>query len=465
MESHTGITDIPFKSSQYNTYFKLKDKQKYALMNTLTRAILSVDEELKNILETGDVNTLESHIKEALSSMGIIVPHNVDERKIYEFRHNVAKYATEDTAFVIFPTYDCNLRCPYCYEGLDKVSTYMDESTIENTIDFVKKTTIEHTSKRVVIGLYGGEPLLYPETCYTLVDSISAWAQTNNIVYYGTLTTNGTLLTEETAALLFPYIASVHITLDGSRHTHNQKRIYADGTGSYEDVMRAIDIVKDTVKHLTIRIHINLQDKTYPGIEVLDELEDKGLKGRKNLHIYFKQLEPPDACLSVVLDKKYIKKKEKELNEFPKAWKKAQDKGWGPHMSVEAGSEHGLLTFNIVPCDHLKRGRYTIDPFGDVYMCPMSAGRKHHSIGTIQKGGFFEYRPAYYTLITRDPVQLETCNQCVYLPVCSGGCPISIYEETKTYQGSYCGYTKALKEAAIKSHLRNTYPDKFSEVI
>jgi uncharacterized protein len=453
------------KRSQYNVFFEVKGKKTYALFNTLTRAILAVDQELKDVLEKGDVNILEPDIKNALSQMGVIVDRNMDEKKIYEFRHNVAKYALEDSCFVIFPTYDCNLRCPYCYEGVEKPSTFMDDAVIENTIEFVKRTTVENRSKIVVVGFYGGEPLLYPHVCHTIADSLSEWAAQNGILYYGTLTTNGTLLTERIAELLFPYTASVHITLDGSEEGHNQMRVYRNGKGSYREVMRAIELVKNTPKHLTLRIHVDTEDESYRGIEVLDDLEQMGLKGRENLHIYFKQLEPPDVCLSADPSEEYIQKKERELNEFPRVWEVARQKGWGPHMSVEPGSEHGILTFNVVPCDHLKRGRYVIDPLGDVYLCPMSAGFKHHALGTLKPGGILDQSPLYYTLLTRNPLQLEGCSDCVYLPMCSGGCPISIFEKTQSYTVSFCGFSKRLKIQAIKSHLRHTYPEKFSEVM
>jgi uncharacterized protein len=452
------------KSSRYNVYFEVKGK-KYALFNTLSRALLAVDQDLKDVLEKGDVNTLPDEIREQLVQMEILVPHELDERSIYEYRHCVAKYRSSEACFVIFPTYNCNLQCPYCYEGTEKLSTSMDDTTIKNTIDFIKRATIENESKVVIVGFYGGEPLLYPETCYTIAHLVSEWAAENNIIYFGTLTTNGTLLNEKTAQLLLPYVQSVHITLDGTEAMHNTVRVYKNGKGSYTDVMRAVELMRDQPKHLTVRIHVDVQDENYKGIEVLDELEQKGLRGRPNLHIYFQQLEPPDACLSASHSEEHIKKKERELNRFPEVWKKAQEKGWGPHMNVEAGSEHGILRFNIVPCDHLKKAHYVVDPCGDVYLCPMSAGFKHHSIGKIKEGGILTYSPSYYTLLTRDPVQLEGCSECSYLPICSGGCPISMWGETHDYVTPYCGSLKRLKIAAIKSHLRHEYPNKFAGVL
>ncbi len=457
--------ESPLKSSQYNVYFKIKGKQKYALFNTLNKTILSIDHDLKNVLEKGDVNTLPPDIKRSLSQNRVIIPHDLDEKMIYDFRHNLAKYATEEACFVIFPTYDCNLRCPYCYEGTEKMSAFMDDTVIQNTIDFIKRSTTESRSKIMVVGFYGGEPLLRPDVCCRIAEPLQQWAAQNNILYYGTLTTNGSLLNEKTAQKVLPYVASVHITLDGAEEQHNKMRVYQNGKGSYKEVLRAIELVRDEPKHLTLRIHVDVEDEAYKGIEVLDDLEQLGLKGREHLHIYFKQLEPPDACLSISRDKKYLERKKRELDEFPHVWKRAKEKGWGPHMSVEAGQEHGILTYNIVSCDHIKRGRHVIDPFGDVYLCPMAAGFKHHSIGTIKEGGVLDYSPVYYTLLTRNPLQLEGCGECSYLPICSGGCPVSIFEEKHSYLTPYCGFLKELKTHSIKSNLRYQHPDKFSGVV
>ncbi|MBU7001451.1 MAG: radical SAM protein [Theionarchaea archaeon] len=465
-DSHIeSMSSPPLKSSRYNVFFTVKGNRDYALFNTFSHAILSIDKDLKDALEKSDIDSLDENMKETLSHMGVIVPHDTDERVLYKYLHDVTTYVHEDSCFVVFPTYDCNLRCPYCYEGTEKPPTSMDDAVIENTVNFIQRTTVENKSRAVAVGFYGGEPLLYPETCAAIGKGVSEWASEKNIFYYGTLTTNGTLLTERTARIVLPYIASVHITLDGGEEMHNQKRIYNNGKGSFREVMRAINIVKDTPLHLTVRIHVDLSTSPYRGLEVLEDLKSMGLQGRPNLHIYFKELEPPDACLSASPGMEYLEKKKKALHEFPKVWKEAQTRGWGPHMSVEAGSEHGILSFNVVPCDHLKRGRYVVGPEGDVYMCPMSAGYSHHSIGTLEKGGILRHTSSYFTLLTRDPLSLEGCSDCVFLPMCSGGCPISIYEKTHDYTAPYCGMSKALKIEAIKSHLLNTHPDTFSEVL
>ena len=54
------------------------------------------------------------------------------------------------------------------------------------------------------------------------------------------ITTNGTLLTRETARFLRENGISVCISVDGPREIHDANRPYASGRGSYDDVERGL---------------------------------------------------------------------------------------------------------------------------------------------------------------------------------------------------------------------------------
>jgi len=61
-------------------------------------------------------------------------------------------------AYTIWTTGACNLKCKYCYEGLDKPSLYMTSSVAEETLKF-----IIYDSKKddeLLINFHGGEPFL-----------------------------------------------------------------------------------------------------------------------------------------------------------------------------------------------------------------------------------------------------------------------------------------------------------------
>ena len=52
----------------------------------------------------------------------------------------------------------CNLKCTYCYEGIDKKTGKMDIRTFDQTLAFIMKNRVENDKIHIVF--LGGEPLL-----------------------------------------------------------------------------------------------------------------------------------------------------------------------------------------------------------------------------------------------------------------------------------------------------------------
>lgn len=136
-------------------------------------------------------------------------------------------------------TQQCNLRCEYCpYSNMDNMdnrnhtSKKMSWEVAKKAIDFLAQHTGK--SEKVVIGFYGGEPLLE----FELIKKIIHYANSNFIgkeVLY-TITTNGTLLNADIAEFLYNNNANVLISLDGPKEIHDQHRRYISGNGSFDDV-------------------------------------------------------------------------------------------------------------------------------------------------------------------------------------------------------------------------------------
>ncbi|MBR3926717.1 MAG: radical SAM protein [Akkermansia sp.] len=135
-------------------------------------------------------------------------------------------------------THDCTLRCRYCYAGR-KYKHAMSKDTAQKAIDIVFREA-EQTGCAADISFFGGEPLLEWELlqwCYTYATE------------HGTklclpprfsITTNGTLLTEERLAWLAERDFLIGLSLDGSPAMHNSLRCYPDGSASHADVAKAL---------------------------------------------------------------------------------------------------------------------------------------------------------------------------------------------------------------------------------
>ena len=144
-------------------------------------------------------------------------------------------------------TQRCNLRCKYCIYSED-INTHqrshsnkdMQWETAKKSIDFLKEHSVD--SARVNVGFYGGEPLLR----FSLIKKIVAYARKSfdgkEITF--TITTNGTLLNEEIISFFKREDVQLMISLDGPKEIHDKNRIFPNGRGSFDTVMRNLDQLK-----------------------------------------------------------------------------------------------------------------------------------------------------------------------------------------------------------------------------
>ena len=142
--------------------------------------------------------------------------------------------------FIIAITEQCNLRCTYCcysgeYEGnYSHNSRTLCEGDIQAIYDFIDKTA---NTKPIRISFYGGEPLVnYPLVQYAIQVGQQRWE--DDVTF--SVSTNGTLLTEERIAWLVNNGVELAISIDGTQPFHDAHRVDAKGNGSYTKVRNAL---------------------------------------------------------------------------------------------------------------------------------------------------------------------------------------------------------------------------------
>lgn len=155
-------------------------------------------------------------------------------------------------------TQNCNLRCDYCiYSGKYGTRKHapkrMDFETAKKGIDFL----ISHSTKSglVNIGFYGGEPLLELELIKRCISYIKERYPQKSVNH--AITTNGTLLTPEVFYYLVSNGASIMISLDGPKGIHDQFRRYANGDGSYDDIIENVRSIRELYPDASKRITFN----------------------------------------------------------------------------------------------------------------------------------------------------------------------------------------------------------------
>ncbi len=141
----------------------------------------------------------------------------------------------------------CNLKCVHCYAGSRNIR-YKDELTTEEGKALIRDLADFGSP---VLLLSGGEPLMredLPELAQEAVD------RGMRVV----ISTNGTLITEKTAAVYRKIgLSYVGVSLDGTRETHDRFR---GVKGAFDSTLRGIRICRDAGIKVGIRFTMNRQN-------------------------------------------------------------------------------------------------------------------------------------------------------------------------------------------------------------
>jgi uncharacterized protein len=120
-------------------------------------------------------------------------------------------------------TQRCNLACDYCY--IAKKNSTMSKETATKIIDFVFQNA--QPNEKIEIGFFGGEPLLeigLIREIMELIHSHDLYDRNRMII---SVTTNGTIYSEEISRFLADNNIILNISCDGPQIVHDAFRHFS----------------------------------------------------------------------------------------------------------------------------------------------------------------------------------------------------------------------------------------------
>jgi sulfatase maturation enzyme AslB (radical SAM superfamily) len=194
---------------------------------------------------------------QGLIEQKIVVRFSEDDEDLFVAKKRQALFPVGVETIYLLLTESCNMRCTYCFilDGMPENyrRNSMTWKTAKAAVDVffanIRKNLPIYKKSLKSINFFGGEPLInfrlirqvveYVETTY--VAEMEAAEET--FIY--SIVTNGTLITEEMADYFarHPRI-NVTVSLDGTRLINDQSRVFCDGSGSFDDVIRGLRLLK-----------------------------------------------------------------------------------------------------------------------------------------------------------------------------------------------------------------------------
>jgi len=359
---------------------------------------------------------------------------------------------------IVKVTGHCNLRCNYCYymKGLDKpYRIQMPVETVSQLLRNFSAYVRDRQIPSVRFAWHGGEPLLAGEDYFRRVFSEQVECFGSGVDILNMVQTNGTLISEQWAKLFMEYDASVGISIDGPTEAHDRRRKYPDKTGSYQDVVRGIEILQRF--GVSFGAIVTLIDPTLNGRELFQHLHRLGIR-KINFNI-------PVLAFDAFQDRYGsggVEAFGDFMNDVFDAWLAEGDRS----VEVESPITHIRLLGGFGPtCCHAANNcdRYvTIEPNGDVGTCEnLRSIRRHDSNGRIhlvarnvKEHSFHEMEAAIQGHFEDCGFNelCDTCKSCSIRDYCNGGCPLHRYRVGSGFRNPsyFCEYYKVLIEHFAK---------------
>ncbi len=217
-----------------------------------------------------------------LKSQGYLTTESVVKRVQHSYSQNLETFLQRKLAKITLQvTQNCNFRCKYCiYNGSPATrqrshsNKRMSWQTARDAVDFLWNHSAD--SPTVDIGFYGGEPLLEFELMKKIIDYSERKFYGKELTF--TITTNGTLLTTEILEFLQDHNFSLVISLDGPKEINDKNRVFADGRGTFDSVMRQIELIKKIAPGYFKKLMISMVIDPMNDFDCINSIHIKGVE-------------------------------------------------------------------------------------------------------------------------------------------------------------------------------------------
>ncbi|EYF03091.1 radical SAM/SPASM domain-containing protein [Chondromyces apiculatus] len=368
--------------------------------------------------------------------------------------------------YVIIPTYQCNLRCHYCFQdhmrtdpAYAHILRAMDRPMADRILQGMLHLEASHGLDPAAditrqVTFFGGEPLLASN--HDVVGYLIARLRERGKASFSAVS-NATELDAYQDLLGPEGIASIQVTLDGPPAEHDLRRIYPDRSGSFDRIARNIRMALDLGVEVSIRINVDRVN-----LAKLPELAEVFHAQGWASHPGFLPYVAPIHAANTNVDAKSVFGSW-ELSRSLEALKQSD-----PRVSCIGISDNSILararqifdgksatnpSFRASFCG-AHSTMYVLDALGDIYACWERTGDTKERIGHIDDLG----RPLMNrSMLTqwrgRSVVSNPVCRKCRYAASCGGGCAILAEESNGDAYTNHCdGFGKRFRASVAKAY-------------
>ena len=380
-----------------------------------------------------------SAMVESFVKLRFLVENDLDEVALLRSRKCSGIKDLNRLEVVVMPNMACNFACPYCYEKHDPRAR-MDRSVKGNVVRWLEGLIPGH--KVMQLQWFGGEPLISAEVVLELTEFVRNVCEAHKVVLLSNITTNGYLLNNELIGrLLNVGIRNYQITVDGPPEVHNKTRVLRSGGGSFDRIFSNIHDLARADSKVRVSIRVNYNHRNINSISGLLGLFSADI--RAQLRVVFEPIFGSEEHSAT-------------SNLAPAVISRTINRCYEEAESLGYCVQHRELGVGrLVYCYAERENQFIVDFKGDVFKCSVGDFQTESRFGRIGEGGRLirdnDQWDRWYGLREFE----ERCEECVFLPLCMGGCRKNRIANRTT--GSYCHLVPTNTSQVLKSVAFGTF--------
>lgn len=371
--------------------------------------------------------------------------------------------------YIFMPSYDCNLRCAYCFQDHMRTNPHyrhllrtMSKDVVDSIFRGLSEIEALHDLRPGIlrhrsVGFFGGEPLLASNLL--IIKYIIEAAKALGTASFWAIS-NATELDSYTEVLTSEGISRIQITLDGPPVEHDKRRIYSDGSGSFAKIARNLSMALDRGVTISVRMNVD-RNNLFQLTELAEVIHAHRWDSYKNFSAYAAPIraENEKVIKSTTMDTWELDEALTELtNQFPilSLIQKLDDGIRLQARRLFRGAENMLPDFRESYCS-AHTGMYIFDAFADIYACWERTGDPSIRIGHINENGSLDLDKTQIDMWrSRTVASNPVCSKCRYALSCGGGCAVLALGKTGKYHMNYCdGFASRFRANVARAYVEH----------
>ena len=329
----------------------------------------------------------------------------------------------------------CNLACTYCYAQESRSKEILSKEKLQKIIDYVLSQPNDEKKRFSFIG--GGEPTATWDLLEWAIKYIDTSKKEGQKVHYS-ITTNGTLLSDEKINFLKEHKVRVGISFEILPEIQNIQRKYANPK------LKSFDVVNSTIQQLIVNeIPYSFRSTiTKRNVGLMKDMVIFVSENYKNIkRLHFEQVTDIQDNDTKFYDDFIIN--------FFEARKIGKEKGIEVYNSI-SNSVNSLRT-------RFCRGEFCVVPTGDIVSCHRVSSDKESSFDSFNFGHIDEQicidNAKIEKVLNVAKSKKQECNTCFAKWHCAGGCILEQFVHSKEQQSHKCNFTKKIIVKILEEQL------------